>query len=66
MYSFEELNKMTKDKLKEMAEEKGIKLGKSHISQYVSGKTIPRKEILCFLYKFRKIAWETLHLRLDK
>ena len=32
-----------------MAEEKGIKLGKSHISQYVSGKTVPRKEILHFL-----------------
>ena len=32
-----------------MAEEKGIKLGKSHISQYVSGKTVPRKEILQFL-----------------
>ena len=32
-----------------MAEERGIKLGKSHISQYVSGKTVPRKEILHFL-----------------
>lgn len=32
-----------------LAEEKNIKLGKSHISQYVSGKTIPRKEILQFL-----------------
>ncbi len=32
-----------------MAEAKGIKLGKSHISQYVSGKTIPRKDILKFL-----------------
>ncbi|MBR6643600.1 MAG: aminotransferase class I/II-fold pyridoxal phosphate-dependent enzyme [Lachnospiraceae bacterium] len=32
-----------------MAEEKGIKLGKSHISQYVSGKTVPRKETLQFL-----------------
>lgn len=32
-----------------MAEAKGIKLGKSHISQYVSGKTVPRKEILNFL-----------------
>ena len=31
------------------AEEKGVKLGKSHISQYVSGKTVPRKEILQFL-----------------
>ena len=32
-----------------LAEERGIKLGKSHISQYVSGKTVPRKEILHFL-----------------
>ena len=32
-----------------LAEEKGFKLGKSHISQYVSGKTLPRKEILAFL-----------------
>ncbi|MBE6765592.1 MAG: aminotransferase class I/II-fold pyridoxal phosphate-dependent enzyme, partial [Ruminococcaceae bacterium] len=32
-----------------LAEENGIKLGKSHISQYVSGKTVPRKEILQFL-----------------
>lgn len=28
---------------------KGIKLGKSHISQYVSGKTVPRAQILRFL-----------------
>lgn len=28
---------------------KGIKLGKSHISQYVSGKTVPRAHILRFL-----------------
>ena len=28
------------------AEEKGVKLGKSHVSQYVSGKTIPRDNIL--------------------
>lgn len=28
------------------AEEKGIKLGKSHVSQYVSGKTLPRDNIL--------------------
>lgn len=31
------------------AEQKGIKLGKSHVSQYVSGKTIPRDNILRFL-----------------
>ena len=28
------------------AEKRGIKLGKSHVSQYVSGKTIPRDNIL--------------------
>ena len=27
----------------------GVKLGKSHISQYVSGKTLPRPDILHFL-----------------
>ncbi len=32
-----------------IAEEKGIKLGKSHISQYVSGKTVPRAEMIGFL-----------------
>ena len=32
-----------------IAQEQGIKLGKSHMSQYVSGKTIPRPEILHFL-----------------
>lgn len=32
-----------------IASEQGVKLGKSHISQYVSGKTIPRADILHFL-----------------
>ena len=32
-----------------MAEERGVKLGKSQISQYVSGKTVPRADILRFL-----------------
>lgn len=31
------------------AKEQGIKLGKSHMSQYVSGKTVPRETILRFL-----------------
>ncbi len=31
------------------ASEYGVKLGKSHISQYVSGKTLPRPDILHFL-----------------
>ena len=32
-----------------LAEEQNFKLGKSHISQYVNGKTMPRAEILQFL-----------------
>ncbi len=32
-----------------MADNSGIKLGKSHMSQYVSGKTMPRDNILNFL-----------------
>ena len=32
-----------------LAEEQNLKLGKSHISQYVNGKTMPRAEILRFL-----------------
>ena len=35
--------------LLKIADEQGIKLGKSQISQYVSGKTLPRREILEFL-----------------
>ena len=41
--------KIKQVELVRLAEEKGIKLGKSHISQYVSGKTVPRKETLQFL-----------------
>ncbi len=32
-----------------LAESKGIKLGKSHISQYLSGKSIPREATMAFL-----------------
>lgn len=32
-----------------MAEEKDVRLGKSQISQYVSGKTVPRRDMLLFL-----------------
>ena len=32
-----------------LAEAKNIKLGKSHISQYVSGKTVPRSDMIHFL-----------------
>lgn len=51
----ERLNFLLKQKnmkqidLVRLSQERGIKLGKSHISQYVSGKTVPRKEILQFL-----------------
>ena len=31
------------------AQKQGVKLGKSHVSQYLSGKTIPRAEILHFI-----------------
>ena len=31
------------------AAQSNVKLGKSHVSQYVSGKTIPRNDILHFL-----------------
>ena len=41
--------KIKQIELVRLAEEKGIKLGKSHISQYVSGKTVPRKDVLQFL-----------------
>lgn len=32
-----------------MAQEQGMKLGKSHVSQYVSGKTVPRADVMRFL-----------------
>ena len=32
-----------------IAAENNVKLGKSHVSQYVSGKTVPRNDILHFL-----------------
>ncbi|WP_167957517.1 aminotransferase class I/II-fold pyridoxal phosphate-dependent enzyme [Anaerosporobacter faecicola] len=33
----------------QLAVEKGVKLGKSHVSQYVSGKTVPRADMIRFL-----------------
>ena len=48
-------NNMKQIELVRLAEEKGIKLGKSHICQYVSGKTIPRKETLQFLADVFKV-----------
>ena len=59
------LKKSMKDKnmkqidIMRIAEEKGVKLGKSHISQYVSGKTIPRENILNLLADILEVdaAW---------
>ncbi len=41
------------------AEERGVKLGKSHISQYVAGKTVPRADIARFLAEQLEVgeAW---------
>ena len=41
-----------------IAAENNVKLGKSHVSQYVSGKTVPRNDILHFLA-------DTLHVDAD-
>lgn len=38
----------------------GVKLGKSHISQYVSGKTVPRSDILRFLASELNVSEEWL------
>lgn len=51
---------MNSKKLKQIdiiraAQAQGIKLGKSHMSQYVSGKTVPRDHILCFLAEFLEV-----------
>ena len=42
------------------AQVQGIKLGKSHVSQYVSGKTVPRTDILLFLAKTLQVEEEWL------
>lgn len=41
------------------ADGQGIKLGKSYVSQYVSGKTVPRADIMCFLAQALQVdvAW---------
>lgn len=41
--------------LTRIAESNGIKLGKSKVSQYLSGKTLPRENILCFLASTLKV-----------
>ena len=38
------------------AEVQNIKLGKSHMSQYVSGKSVPRENILNFLAEFLEVS----------
>ena len=38
----------------------GVKLGKSHISQYVNGKTLPREDILHFLAETLQVKEEWL------
>ena len=43
------------------AQRKGLKLGKSHISQYVSGKTVPRIETLRFLAATLNVNDQWLH-----
>lgn len=43
-----------------LAESKGIKLGKSNISQYMSGKATPRKETLRFLAESLEVSEEWL------
>lgn len=51
---------MSDKKLKQIdiiraAQVRGIKLGKSHMSQYVSGKTVPRENILNFLAEILEV-----------
>ena len=60
------LTKAMKDKqlkqvdLIRIAQERQIKLGKSHISQYVSGKTVPRADMLAFLSEVLEVNAEWL------
>ena len=42
------------------AEQRGVKMGKSHISQYVAGKTMPRDEVLDFLASQLRVDREWL------
>lgn len=56
---------MKKQNLKQIdlvraAQTQRIKLGKSHVSQYVSGKTVPRTDILLFLAKTLQVEEEWL------
>ena len=42
-----------------LCEEQGVKLGKSHMSQYLSGKTAPRGEVMRILAQVLEVdvAW---------
>ncbi len=56
---------MSEKKLKQVdilaqAQSRGIKLGKSHISQYVAGKTVPREPIMQFLAELLGVELEWL------
>lgn len=42
------------------AADQGVKLGKSHMSQYVSGKTVPRADMIHFLAKTLQVEEEWL------
>ena len=42
------------------ANERGVKLGKSHVSQYVGGKTVPREGILRFLAEALRVEADWL------
>ena len=44
-----ELKNIKQVDLIRIASEQGMKLGKSHVSQYVSGKTVPRPDMIHFL-----------------
>lgn len=44
-----ELRNIKQVDLIRIASEQGVKLGKSHVSQYVSGKTVPRPDMIHFL-----------------
>jgi alanine-synthesizing transaminase len=49
-----------------LAQEQGVKLGKSHMSQYVSGKTVPRTDIMHFLASALQVDEEWLNGQTEK
>ena len=59
--AMEQKNMKQIDLVKKAAEQ-GVKLGKSHVSQYLSGKTTPRSEILNFLATTLGVETEWLNL----